>query len=262
MSDVRDPWDLQFWDEPHLAAFPERDDREARAQADLVRERLASYARTGRIGWLDLSCGTGRRAAALEAGAGATAGADESLPLLAAAARRVPRLAPGVFLARARRLPLPPRCVGAAVSFTDAFGLTDDPADDTALAAEVARVLAPGGAFLAAGVNPERVVRHLALREEKTVARSRVVVLRRYDPLRRMLEKTVTITDETGAARAFARRIRLTGEHEARARLRAAGLTVVSAWGDFGGAPFDRVRSKNLVLLATKPSTRAFGGAR
>ncbi len=262
MSDARDPWDLEFWDEPYLAAFRERDERQARAQAALVGERLAPYARAGRVGWLDLSCGTGRRAAALEPGACATAGVDGSLRHLVLAARRVPRLRPGVVCARPSCLPLPARSVGAAVSFTDAFGLTDDPADDAALAAEVARVLAPGGAFLSAGVNTERVVRHLALREEKSVARSRVVVIRRYDPVRRMLEKTVTITDESGAARVFSRRLRLDAEHEARARLRAVGLTVVSAWGDFDGAPFDRSRSKRLLLLAAKPATRAFGRTR
>lgn len=262
MNEVRDPWDLQFWDEPYLAVFRDRDDREARARAEFVRERLAPYARAGRIGWLDLSAGCGRHAALLEAGAGATAGADLSLARLAVAMRRVPRLRPGVFSASPHRLPLPPRCVGAAVSFTDAFGVTDAPGDDAARACEIARVLAPGGAFLSAGANVERVVRHLAVREEKTVARSRVVVIRRYDPDRRMLEKTVTITEEAGAARVFARRVRLWGEHEARARLRAAGLTIVSAWGDFDGSPFDRIRSKRLLLLATKPSTRAFGGAR
>jgi len=48
-------------------------------------------------------------------------------------------------------------------------------------------------------------------------------------------------------------------EHELRGRLRAAGLTVVGAWGDFDGSSFDGRRSPRLVLLASKPSSKAFG---
>jgi SAM-dependent methyltransferase len=254
-----DPWWEHWFEEPYLALYPERDEREARAQAVFAREVLAPFSRLGRLRFLDLGCGTGRRTAALEAGLGATAGIDSSLRLVATAREREARLRPGAFCARAERLPLASRSVGAAVSFSGAFGRTDDPADDARVACEIARVLAPGGAVLAAVFNAERVVAGLALREEKLIQGTRVLIKRRYDSSRRMLEKEIVLG--TGPEkRVYAQRARALTEHELRGRLRTAGLTVVGAWGDFDGSVFDGRRSPRLVLLASKPSSRAFGG--
>jgi SAM-dependent methyltransferase len=260
VTEERDPWYAHWFGEPYLALYPERDDREARAQAVFAREVLAPFAKAGRLRFLDLACGTCRRASALEAGLGATAGIDGSMRLLAAARRREPRVRPGAFCGQVERLPLATRSVGAAVSFTGCFGGSDDAAEDARIAREVARVLAPGGAFLSAVFNAERLVAGLARREEKTVTGTRVVIRRRYDPVRRMVEKEI----EMGAGdsrRVYAQKARALTEHDLRVRLRTAGLTVVSAWGDFDGSAFDRRRSPRLLLLATKPSSRAFGAA-
>ena len=258
MTEDRDPWWEHWFEEPYLALYPERDARAARTQAVFAREVLAPFAGTGRLRFLDLGCGTGRRTAALENGLGATAGVDASLRLVALARRRDPKARPSSVCARAERLPLAPRSVGAAVSFSGGFGRTDDPADDARVAAEIARVLAPGGALLAAVFNAERVVAGLALREEKTIAGTRVVIRRRYDSGRRMLEKEIELGDGDGK-QVYAERARALTEHEMRTRLRAAGLTVVGSWGDFDGSAFERRRSPRLLLLASKPSSKAFG---
>ena len=75
-----------------------------------------------------------------------------------------------------------------------------------------------------------------------------------------MLEKEIEF--DTGMVkRIWAQRARALTEHELRGRLRGAGLTVVGTWGDFDGSPFDRRRSPRLVLLASKPTSKAFGAA-
>lgn len=260
MTEERDPWDAHWFGEPYLALYPERADREARSQAAFAREILAPYAKAGRLRFLDLGSGTGRRAAALEAGLGGTSGIDPSVRLLVAGRRRDPRLRPGTFCGQVERLPLATRTVGAAVSFTGCFGRSEEPADDARVAAEVARVLAPGGAVLSAVFNAERLVAGLVRREEKTVAGTRVVIRRRYDPVRRMIEKEIEMGSGDSWSR-HAQRARALSEHELRMRLRAAGLTVVGSWGDFDGSAFDRRRSPRLLLLATKPSSKAFGAA-
>jgi len=258
VTEDRDPWWEHWFGEPYLALYPERDEREARTQAVFAREVLAPFAKAGRLRFLDLGCGTGRRTAALGDGLGATVGVDTSLRLVGSARRRGARLKPGALCALPESLPLASRSVGAAVSFSGSFGRTDDPADDARVAREIARILAPGGGFLAAVFNAERVVAGLARREEKLIQGTRVVVRRRYDPERRMLEKEIELG--TGAdRRVYAQRARALTEHELRGRLRTAGLTVVGAWGDFDGSAFERGRSPRLVLLASKPSSKAFG---
>ena len=75
-----------------------------------------------------------------------------------------------------------------------------------------------------------------------------------------MLEKEIELG--SGAEkRVYAQRARALTEHELRSRLRGAGLTVLGTWGDFDGSAFDRRRSPRLVLLASKPSSKAFGAA-
>ncbi len=98
----------------------------------------------------------------------------------------------------------------------------------------------------------------LALREEKTIAGTRVVIRRRYDSARRMLEKEIELGEGDGK-RVYVQRARALTEHELRGCLRAAGLTIVGSWGDFDGSGFDRRRSPRLLLLASKPSSKAFG---
>jgi hypothetical protein len=74
-----------------------------------------------------------------------------------------------------------------------------------------------------------------------------------------MLEKEIFLG--TGAEkRVYAQRARAVTEHELRGRLRSAGLTIVGGWGDFDGSAFDGRRSPRLLLLASKPSSKAFGG--
>jgi SAM-dependent methyltransferase len=260
VTEDRDPWWEHWFGEPYLALYPEREERESRTQAVFAREVLAPFTKAGRLRFLDLGCGTGRRTAALDEGLGATTGLDASLRLVGVARRREPRWKPGALCARAERLPLAARSVGAAVSFSGAFGRTDDPADDARVACEVARVLAPGGALLAAVFNAERVVAGLARREEKLIAGTRVVITRRYDPARRMLEKEIELG--SGAEkRVYAQRARALTEHELRGRLRAAGLTILGSWGDFDGSAFERGRSPRLVLLASRPTSKAFAAS-
>ena len=105
MTLERDPWYAQWFGEEYLALYPERDDREARQQAIFARELLAPFARVGRMRFLDLACGTGRHAVALQDGLGAVVGLDLSRRLLSAGP-------PAAGRARAPALSCAPTCGG------------------------------------------------------------------------------------------------------------------------------------------------------
>jgi SAM-dependent methyltransferase len=154
-----------------------------------------------------------------------------------------------------RQLPFPSGTFGAVVNFFTSFGTFEDPADDARVVREVARVLAPGGAFLSDVFNAERVVSTLALREEKTVAGERVSIRRRYDPSSRRVEKEIEMGSGENK-RVFRECVRAYTEHELRNLHRAGSLTVRAAYGNFDGSPFDRRKSPRLILLAVKAKAK------
>jgi len=248
----RDPWYASWFGEEYLALYPERDDREARLQSAFARELLEPHAPAGRLRFLDLACGTGRHAIALDAGRGGVVGLDLSPQLLAVAARWQVRPKPGYVRGDMRRLPFRDGTFGAVANFFTSFGYFEDPEDDARVVKEIARVLAPGGAFLADVFNADRMVSTLASREEKTVAGERVRIRRRYDPARRRVEKEIEMGTGEGR-RVFRERVRAYAEDELGCLHAAAGLRVVGTYGEFDGTPFDRHRSPRLILLAVKP---------
>lgn len=252
----RDPWFAQWFGEEYLALYPERDDREARLKSNFARELLAPFASVGRIRFLDLACGTGRHALALHDGLGGVVGLDLSESLLSQARRRQGPARPLFLRGDTRHLPFPSGTFGAAVNFFTSFGHFGDPAEDVRVVREVARVLAPGGAFLSDVFNAERVVSMLALREVKTVAGQRVSIRRRYDPSSRRVEKEIEMGSGENK-RVFKESVRAYTEHELRNLHRMGSFAVRAAYGNFDGSPFDRRKSPRLILLAVKSKPRA-----
>ncbi len=250
-SEDRDPWWACWFGEEYLACYPERDDAEAARQAWFALEVLSPYAGRGRAGILDLACGTGRHAVVLAEGATGVVGLDLSARLLHVAKERRRRPHPGYLRADMRRLPFADSSFGGVVNFFTSFGYFDDVKDDERVLSEVARVLGPGGVFLADLFNAERVLATLIAREEKTIAGERIAIARRFDEKTRRLEKTITM-GKGRTARVFRERVRVYDENELRALHQAAGLAVRRVFGDFDGSTFHAKRSPRLILLAEK----------
>jgi demethylmenaquinone methyltransferase/2-methoxy-6-polyprenyl-1,4-benzoquinol methylase len=111
------------------------------------RRKAARLVTAGTAPALDLCCGTGDQAMALQRRGTRVAAADFCLPMVAIARRKFARLAggeaprPAPLVADALALPFPGNAFGAA---TVSFGLRNVVDLDTALG-ELARVVAPGG---------------------------------------------------------------------------------------------------------------------
>jgi SAM-dependent methyltransferase len=248
-DELRDPWWASWFGEEYLALYPNRDEQEAEIQAAFAVEQLAGYARLGKVGFLDLACGTGRHAIALNDSFYGVAGLDLSLPLLRAARRRVTKPRPGYARGDMRALPYQTGVFGSVVNFFTSFGYFEDPKDDLMVLEEVRRVLVPGGVFLSDLLNAERVLSALVHYEEKTIAGERVCIRRRYDPVRKRLEKEITMEPD-GVPRTYRESVRVYREDELRILHQEAGFLVLESFGDFDGTPYQPRRSPRLILMA------------
>ena len=247
---VRDPWWTEWFGEGYLAAYPARDDFEARRHAAFVSRLLGAAASAGQVAFLDLAFSTGRHAVVLSGGGG-VAGIDGSLSRLGEARRREKTPSPGFAQGDIRRLPFRSAIFGAVVSFFPTIGTFESAEDDVRILREVRRVLAPGGVFLASGVNSERLLSALATQEEKTIAGRRISIRRRFRPPSGRLEKEIRVWSGS-AERLFRHEVRVSSLADLRSLFRKAGFEEPDAMGDFDGRPFRPLRSDRLVLLARR----------
>jgi SAM-dependent methyltransferase len=243
---LAEPWYRVAFGAFYPLLYAHRDEAEARRCLDLL-PRLAPLAAPGARTVLDLGCGDGRHLAWLRAAGVPAVGLDLSAALLAAARGR------GLPLVRGdmRRLPVRDGGCGAVLSLFTAFGYFGRDGD-AAVAAGVARALAPGGHWFLDYLDAPRVRAELAAGE---VSRDRVAgplavhETRRLDSDPPAVVKAVVLAPRPGAegeaaglgvgsgGLRFSERVALYEPAELDALAGAAGLARVAAAGDYDGAP-------------------------
>ena len=114
------------------------------------------------------------------------------------------------------------------------FGYFDRQGDLT-VAAEVARVLAPGGAWVLDLANPALVRRTLVPRSERVQDGLRLVETRTLEEDGAYVCKRVECVAADGRVRTWSERVRLWTAEELAAPLHAAGLVLEARLGGFGG---------------------------
>ena len=256
ISGVR-PWYRRAFGPLYGRVYPHRDLAEARRDVAF----LASLGLAGPV--LDLACGAGRHLEAL-AERGLTAwGLDLSPDQLAVCPRRG-----HVVRADHRRLPMAGGSVGTALSLFTSFGYLPDAAEDGAVLAEAARVLAPGGALVldlpgATRLRQELVPRSeqcrdgLVIRSTRTLTEGGRRVVKRVEVLAEGAPGGGRGGGATGGAAgpvrvaAWHEDVRLYERAELEELLVGAGLRPAGAWGDLAGAPW-AADAPRLVLLARR----------
>lgn len=234
-------WFRDWFGEEYLALYPHRDEEEARQAVDLYRE-VSSPQPGSRL--LDLACGAGRHLRELRtAGLDAT-GLDLSLTLL-----RTARSAAGADpLVRGdmRELPFSSGSFAGLTSFFTSFGYFAEASDDRRVVREMARVLAPGGAFMLDFMNASRVQDDLVPEDCRVVEGRRVFQVREI--VDGVVVKRIRIEPVAGGpSRHFEERVRLYSCETLVSLLAGVGLVTTARFGDYGGAPyFDR--SPRLIL--------------
>ena len=236
-------WFEHWFGEEYLDLYPHRDDRDAERAVALLAAN--GYVRPGqRV--LDLACGAGRHAAALERSGARVIGLDLSLPLLLRAQRRA--VAP-LVRGDMRRLPLRSAAFDVVVNLFTSFGYFERDEQHQAVLLEVARVLVSGGVFALDFLNATAVRSALVPRDEGTVGERRVVQERRLSDDGRFVQKTIHMTEE---GRSYMERVRLFERVELERMLTTAGLAPCAAYGNYDGAPHESWTPR-LILVARRP---------
>jgi len=232
-------WFEEWFGEEYLQLYPHRDAAEAERAVTLILERTGFVA-----GWrvLDVACGAGRHARALETAGARCVGLDLSMALL-----RVARGVTGAPLVRAdmRALPVRPGSMDLTVNLFTSFGYFERDEEHTAALHEMVATLRPQGWFVIDFLNPPAVRARLVPRETARLDGTAVSVTRSVSADGRYVCKTIT----TAGGRRFTERVRLFGADEITAMLAGARVTVRHRFGDYDASP----------LAGDSPRTILFG---
>lgn len=208
---------------------------------------------------VDLACGTGEHAAALtEAGFEVTA-LDISDGMTARAREGFPDLP--LVQADMTRLPFAPEGgFGGAYCLGNSLAILLEDEQIRGMLAGLRSALAAGAPFLIQILNYTRIlekgIRHLPLNFRPT-DEDEVLYLRILDPIdeRRIRFEVLSLErhppeGESKIVAANSRMMRPLREDEVSAFLREAGFGEVTLLGDFAGAPYDRLESNDLIVVA------------
>jgi len=248
------PWYRRTFGREHMELYAHRDISEARANIQAL-VKLLSLSKDEPL--LDLGCGAGRHLRALrEMGFSQLVGMDLSKELLQIAAKILANSSvpsgDDVRLVRADMRAIPCwRCFATVLSLFTSFGYFDKDEENQAVFVAVYNSLRPGGTFLIDYMNRDYVVSHLVERDDNILPDRHIRNVRCLTDDGRRVEKTTTVTIQTGARNEFHESVRLYSATEMAHMLNDAGFKDVRRYGSLNGQDFDP-KSERLIMIGVR----------
>jgi ubiquinone/menaquinone biosynthesis C-methylase UbiE len=137
------------------------------------------------------------------------------------------------------------------LSLFTSFGYFQEDEENQAVFQAAYRALKPGGRFLIDFVNRDYVIANLVEQDEKVLPNRRIQNVRRLTEGCRRVEKTTTVTTQSGATRAFHESVRLYSQTEMIDMLATAGFADVDCYGSLDKQECGP-ECKRLIVIAEK----------
>jgi len=220
-------WFESWFNEEYLALYPHRDQADAARLVELMR-REVGWTEGWRV--LDVACGPGRHARAIEAAGARCIGLDLSMTLL-----RIAQSESSTPLIRAdmRRIPVRPASMDLTLNLFTSFGYFDNDAEHRLALEEMASTVRPGGWFVIDFLNSLRVEATLVASETAQLGGMDVRISRGLLEGNRFVWKRMEAPD----GREWTERVRLFRPDELESMLAESGVSVVARFGDYEGGP-------------------------
>lgn len=240
------PWFVDAFDGHYLDRYAHRSQEAAAREIPFLTRELAVAPGSA---VLDLCCGAGRHSGELARAGLSVTGVDLSAALLRKAHADHRKI--DFIRADMRALPFADRTFSGAVNLFTSFGYFDADAENLAALREAARVLRPGAALVLDFFNLTPTVAALIPKSEKTVSGLQITEARRYDPVRKRIEKTTRIA-EAGVEREVCESVRAFAPEEFDALFAQANLGIRARFGDMEGAAFNAKTSPRCITVGVK----------
>jgi SAM-dependent methyltransferase len=235
-------WFEEWFNDEYLALYPHRDEADAAQLVGLLRREVG-----WEMGWrvLDVACGPGRHARAIEAAGARCFGLDLSMTLL----RRARQLTTAPLIrADMRRIPIRPGSMDLTLNLFTSFGYFADDAQHRVAMNEMAATVRGGGWFVIDFLNADRVEATLVTSETAVLGGNRVTITRDLPDGARFVRKRMATTD----GRAWEERVRLFRPAELEAMLAEAGIRVETRFGDYAGGAIGS-DAPRAILIGRRP---------
>lgn len=242
-------WYEQSFGEDYLLVYKHRDFQGAKHE---VHKMISWLGLPAGAKVLDLCCGMGRHAMALEEAGYEVTGVDLSEVLLREARSNDPEQRITWLQADMRNLPLSGG-FDAVVNLFTSFGYFEQDAEHIKVLKEVRRMLKPGGQFIIDFLNPEYTKGHLVPESERLddgqLIKERRIIEDGY------VKKRIEIIDQTQAAgpatepRHYLERIKLYSQEQLAAMLAEAGLVLEKVHGSYEEDSFDPLISPRMIMV-------------
>lgn len=234
-------WYKHWFTEDYLELYPHRDEAEAERCVELIR-RTIRWPDGALV--LDVACGAGRHARALELAGARAIGVDLSMPLLQVARQMAHAL---LIRADMRALPVRPGSMDVVVNLFTSFGYFESDAEHLGALGEMCDALRRGGWFVLDYLNADFVRDTLVPLEHTLLGGVQAEVTRSLDQQGAVVVKRILTED----GRRFRERVRLFSPDELTAMLIECGVEVRHRAGDYDGSPL-AASSPRAILMGER----------